>query len=169
MGQYQPFLVEAAFGPDNQYPPLTLTKNGKTIKIRGKIDRIDIQTNSFGQNQKLRLIDYKSGSSPVTRDDFESGRKTQLPIYALATEKSILPGGKVSSYQYLSIGAGKILSTKKQDEISVQEDLNLLQEKVFGFIESIEKGDFSVKPSDENVCLTCIHKTVCRVKEFPKR
>ncbi len=169
MGQYQPYLVEGVFGPDNQYPPLTLSKNGKTIKIRGKIDRIDIETNSFGQNKKLRLIDYKSGSTFISRDDFESGRNMQLPIYALAAEKSILPGSNVDSYQYLSIGTGKVLSSKKQDGISVRNDLNLLQDKVFSFVENIEKGDFSVKPSNDKVCLSCIHQTVCRIKEFPKR
>ena len=167
-GQYQPYITEAVFGPDNQYPPLTLTKNGKTIKIRGKIDRIDIET-SFGQNKKLRVIDYKSGSTFISREDFESGRNMQLPIYALAAEQSILPGSKTNSYQYLSIGTGKVLSSKKQDETSVSDDLNILQEKIFTFIENIGKGDFSVKPSNDKVCLTCIHKTACRVKEFPTR
>ena len=168
MGQYQPYMVEAIFGPDNQYPALTLTKNGKTIKIRGKIDRIDIEKNSFGENRKLRLIDYKSGSAFISRDDFESGRNIQLPVYALAVEKSILPNSKVQGYQYLSIGTGKVLSAKRQDQLSVQDDLNILQDKVFAFVESIGKGDFSVKPSNDKVCLTCIHKTVCRVKEFPR-
>jgi ATP-dependent helicase/nuclease subunit B len=169
MGQYKPYMVEAVFGPDSQYSPLTLTKNGKTIKIRGKIDRIDIETNSFGQNKKLRLIDYKSGSTFISREDFESGRNIQLPIYALAAEKSILPGSNVSGYQYLSISTGKILSSKKQDEISMRDDLNFLEDRVFAFVENIEKGDFSVKPSNDKVCSICMHQTVCRVKEFPRR
>ena len=167
MGQYEPYIVEAVFGPNGQYAPLVLNKNGKTIKIRGKIDRIDIETNNFGANKKLRLIDYKSGSTFISKDDFVSGRNMQLAIYALAAQKCILPNSKVQSYQYLSISTGKTLSAKKQDEMSVQEDLNYLEDKLFTFVENIEKGDFSVNPSNDKVCITCVHKTICRVKEFP--
>jgi len=167
-GQYQPLITEAVFGPENQYQPLILVRDNKEIKIRGKIDRIDIESNSFGSNKKLRLIDYKSGSSSINRDDFESGRNMQLPIYALAAQKSILPGSKTANYKYLSINTGKVLSSKIRDESGVQDDLNILEERIFEFVENIEKGDFSVKPSNDKVCLNCIHKKVCRVKEFPK-
>ncbi len=164
-GQYEPFLVEAAFGPDEQYPPLVLQQNGKEIKIRGKIDRIDIKTDSAGR--RVRVVDYKSGSTYISRDDFESGRNLQLPLYALAIEKSIIPGVKTSNYQYVSIGTGKLLSGKRQEESDVQNDLSILKEKIFAFVDQIEKGDFSIRPSNDKVCTTCVHQRVCRIKEFP--
>ena len=179
-GQFTPYLVEAVFGPDNRYPPLVLKQNGKEIKIRGKIDRIDIDSaaitgdtkrtsNDQINNKHLRLIDYKSGSTRISRSDFESGRNIQLPLYALAAEKSIAPGNKVSSYEYLSISTGNGLSPKRQDEAGVQSDLNILPDMVFQFVNKIEKGDFSLKPSSEKVCLSCVHQKVCRIKEFPSR
>ena len=45
------------------------------VYMKGKIDRIDIGTNSFN------IIDYKTGSSTIVMRDILEGRSLQLPIY----------------------------------------------------------------------------------------
>ncbi len=41
--QFVPYMVEAEFGPDKTFPPLSLEESGKSLKFTGKIDRIDIE------------------------------------------------------------------------------------------------------------------------------
>ncbi|MCG9129272.1 PD-(D/E)XK nuclease family protein [Candidatus Poribacteria bacterium] len=53
------------------------------VKMSGKIDRIDIGSQSFN------IVDYKSGSSTPTINNINEGRALQVPIY-LQLVKSIL-------------------------------------------------------------------------------
>lgn len=165
-GQFAPYMVEAEFGWQSEKPPLVIDQNGQSIKLRGKIDRIDIETGTNQSPKRLRLVDYKSGSTLPSDDDFESGRNIQLPLYALAAEQAILPGSHVEACSYLSVRAGK---DRTQEGPVLQTYLNVLPDKIFQFVESIKAGDFSLNPSKPQVCENCNHQTVCRIKEFPKQ
>ena len=57
------------------------------VKIRGRIDRIDIGKGSFN------IVDYKTGSSTVRIRDILEGRSLQLPIYLQIAEQLLDENG----------------------------------------------------------------------------
>lgn len=86
-----PSFFEVSIGPTNQLEdqklkcsePLTIGG----VKIRGRIDRIDIGNGSFN------IIDYKTGSSTVRLQDILEGRSLQLPIYLQIAEQLLDENG----------------------------------------------------------------------------
>lgn len=56
-------------------------ENGEEISINGIVDRIDIY------EDKIRIIDYKTGEMKLSISKLSDGQQIQLPIYALACEK----------------------------------------------------------------------------------
>ena len=52
-----------------------------TVRMKGKIDRIDIGNGTFN------IVDYKTGSSTIRMPEILNGRSLQLPIYLQVTEK----------------------------------------------------------------------------------
>ncbi|MBI2809328.1 MAG: exodeoxyribonuclease V subunit gamma [Candidatus Melainabacteria bacterium] len=177
--KFAPTLVEAKFGFDGEesYPPLLIEDGGKSIAIFGKIDRIDVAEN-MQDFPRIRVVDYKKGSSPVTDADVVEGRNIQLPLYALAVEQSILPGAKAIEAKYLSVQAAAPIGThyfdgrKKRrttygggDETPVNL-LHVTEEHVKRIVSGITAGDFTVAPTSKSVCTNCDHRTICRIKEM---
>jgi RecB family exonuclease len=97
-GRSTPAHFEVGFGlgqgPDDAEPhdpePIEISLgDGRTLRVSGKIDRIDRRADG------LVLRDYKTGKAP--KDDgrvFRGGRQLQIPFYVLATER-ILPQERV--------------------------------------------------------------------------
>ncbi len=163
--QFAPYMFEASFGRDNS-PMLELLGKDK-VSIRGQVDRIDV-TGSAGA-QKVRLIDYKTSSQAISKADASQGRNLQLPLYALAVERAIMPGSHVSKAMYVSINSGEVVGTLDFDEPGTDEDSNLLQlteEYVQTYVKNMRSGDFRVMPNGEHVCKSCIHKKSCRISEL---
>ena len=91
----------------NAAPPLVLRgDNGEQIQLRGYIDRVDV--NDAGQ---LRVVDYKAGSSSISKKDLDEGKRLQLALYALAL-RDALKAGKPVAGLYWHIGAAKASSLK---------------------------------------------------------
>ena len=85
-GSYLPYETELAFGPDCPFPPLDLkTDDGRTVKLYGRIDRVDKSSDGF-----YRVIDYKMGDRKFEPGKIEAGLSLQLPLYLAAVEG--LPG-----------------------------------------------------------------------------
>ncbi|MGH9552915.1 MAG: PD-(D/E)XK nuclease family protein, partial [Terriglobales bacterium] len=178
--EFVPLLEEASFGMTfeaQSSPHLILNVGGRQVKIRGRIDRIDVAASTLDSAEpRVRIIDYKSGSSPITKDDAYQGRNIQLPLYALAVERSILPGSKVVSGAYLSVSSGDFIGRlafdpSQSSSRSGSDDaalLNLTVQHVENFVTGIESGDFSVAPNTRTLCARCPHRPVCRVKELPE-
>ena len=170
---YVPFLVEASFGMNEEpalTPALSLKNGDSEIQIRGRIDRIDISTD--GSEKSLRVVDYKSGSTRILKDDALSGRNIQLPLYALAVERAIVKGSQVIDGQYLSIAQAASIGNYKFDQyehvgygeqVKLAEWAETLTKK---FVNAIQAGDFSVRPNGHSVCQTCDHITICRIREL---
>jgi ATP-dependent helicase/DNAse subunit B len=86
---WQPAKFEEEFNGIAVAPP---------IRLRGKIDRIDLRDDS----SRARVLDYKTGKQPrgVRDDSFAGGEALQLPLYILAAQQ-LLPKATVESASYL--------------------------------------------------------------------
>ena len=81
-GSYLPYETELAFGPGAPFPPLLLkTDDGQTVKLYGRIDRVDKSADGF-----YRIIDYKMGDRKFEPAKIEAGLSLQLPLYLAAVE-----------------------------------------------------------------------------------
>ena len=87
-----PKYFEVAFGKagrkaeqDPLLPPIPaieLQKNGESIKLTGKVDRIDLN-----DDDEALLLDYKTGNISASAMAAAQGIDLQLPVYALLMEQ----------------------------------------------------------------------------------
>jgi ATP-dependent helicase/DNAse subunit B len=104
-GEYKPLIQELPFGLKEK-PPLVLRETqGQTLYLRGYIDRVD-----RAPDGRLRIIDYKAGSTPIPARDLADGHRLQLPLYAQAAQESL--NEIVASGFYWHIGSAKPSSLK---------------------------------------------------------
>lgn len=95
--KYSEFEVlghEVEFKQGGKYPPIIFElKDGKTVEITGKIDRVDIAKTSDGKY--IRIIDYKSSIKNINLNEVLAGLQLQLLTYLDATCKSedVMPAG----------------------------------------------------------------------------
>ncbi len=84
-----PTYVEFPFGFDGN-PPLVISGvSSRPIRIRGKIDRIDVHGPAGdSSDQSLWIFDYKTGVCPTTAD-VKNGKDLQLAVYLLAAIESL--------------------------------------------------------------------------------
>ncbi len=183
-GRFRPSLFEHGFGTSRagipQSPALVIKEGGREINIIGVIDRIDVaaDTTSTGK-PKVRVVDYKSGSTPITEKDALDGRNLQMPIYALAVAQSILPGAEVEIGQFLSVSQastiGSLEFVKKpkkpkegEPEVPAEPAESLLEKSkkyIVDYVSRISNGDFEVRPNGEISCRGCQHSMICRISE----
>jgi ATP-dependent helicase/DNAse subunit B len=79
-GGFEPWLLEAAFGEQEESERPTLELDG--WGLHGAIDRVDRAADG-----RALVIDYKLSGSVTPRDKFEEQAKLQLPLYLLAVER----------------------------------------------------------------------------------
>ncbi len=146
------------------------------IKLRGKIDRIEI-------NEKIKsfnIVDYKLSGAKPSFDDLKTGISLQLPVYLFAASELLSRkfNGKYSpnemfiyslKYAVDDFGKDRVTSTKKGDEIqSVEQLVDKSIEHVKNYVEAISKGKFNLSKLEERenkVCRFCQFRTVCRIDE----
>lgn len=80
---------EEDFGRGQNISPIEVRVGGETVFIEGKIDRLDLLP-----GEKVKIIDYKSGSDTFSELEATSGWKLQLMIYLRAAmEEKREPAG----------------------------------------------------------------------------
>jgi ATP-dependent helicase/DNAse subunit B len=165
----KPAMFEAKFGTEHyeeSYPALRLDTQAGQVVIRGRIDRIDVSESVDGQPPCATVIDYKTGSNPISQADAQAGTNLQLPLYALAVSKSIMPGARVSNGHYLSINAAKSIGSI---DFAAEKSAGLLEHTtslVGHAVQSVKSGDFGVRPQSSKACKHCSHKPICRVTDL---
>ncbi len=97
-GGYEPMLQELPFGL-HEHPPLTMPGE-PSLLLRGYIDRVD-----RAPDGRLRIVDYKAGSTPISSRDLSEGHRLQLPLYALAAQEALR--AEVASGFYWHIGSAR--------------------------------------------------------------
>ncbi|MFC2053170.1 PD-(D/E)XK nuclease family protein [Chloroflexota bacterium] len=99
---WTPIGYELAYGFwDKKAPALEIDTQIGRIKLHGFIDRVDRNTDG-----NLRIIDYKTGSSHLSKGDLIDGRRLQLPLYTLATSQSLNLGKPIDGF-YWGINSAK--------------------------------------------------------------
>jgi ATP-dependent helicase/nuclease subunit B len=87
-GSLEEVCFEEAFGRGKRFEPISMNIAGQDVYIEGRIDRVDL----FKGN-RVRVIDYKTGTKSVNRDEIEQGYNMQLMIYMLTATGDKEPAG----------------------------------------------------------------------------
>ncbi len=177
---FEPEVFEVMFGSAGQgaFPALIIEDSQRQVLVTGVVDRIDISgppAHDVPVNpgihadtrtgSRVRVVDYKSGSTQMPVRDAADGCNLQIPIYALAAERVILPGSKAVRGSYLSIAAAAPVG---QFDFAGDEHqlLQAAEHYVLQYADAVERGDFSVRPSTAKACKYCQHAKICRVGEL---
>ncbi|MBI2082941.1 MAG: PD-(D/E)XK nuclease family protein [Deltaproteobacteria bacterium] len=172
----KPTTFEWSFGKKG---PLELPDGkGGGIRIKGRIDRIDVDHES----KRFLIIDYKTGSQKITGNQLRRGEAFQLPLYLLAVQKLLLPeyepiGGLYYHLSDLSMDAGMIRSSLLPDgfkihpssssffsEIEWKELFETTTKHLQSIVQEIREEKF---PSREEPCEPwCPWKDLCKIRSF---
>ena len=118
---------ELEFKRGKEYSPIVLDlEDGKRVEITGKIDRIDVA--KVGNNNYIRIIDYKSSIKNIDLNELVAGLQIQLITYLDATCKieNMIPAGMLY-YNLIEpvIKAEKPMTIDKlEDELKKQFKMN---------------------------------------------
>jgi ATP-dependent helicase/DNAse subunit B len=138
---YTPAALEQVFGLESQ-PALVIQGDSGELRLRGFIDRID-----RGPDGRLRVIDYKAGSTTISARDLTEGRRVQLALYALAA-RDALGMGDVSGGFYWHIGPAKASSLKLEKfKGGVEAALQVATAHALTYAAAVRDGHFQPKPS----------------------
>jgi ATP-dependent helicase/nuclease subunit B len=178
-----PRFVELAFGdvpnwdeptPSDKTPLpfVTFGTPDSPVRVRGRIDRIDVGRR--GGREAFSVIDYKTRSGPrFMLADVELGRALQLAIYASAARRSGIldPDASVFQMAYWSLTlTGCVVGLKGKSK-----ELEMLDPQLVGDIERtlhevlpkiaqrLRAGQFPVINSDPDCGKWCPYSTACRV------
>ena len=152
------------------------------VKVRGKIDRIDIKH----ENNRIKVIDYKLGGKKPTIKDLQAGISLQLPLYLYASKKlieaelnkNIDPAAAIIySLKLNKDEFGKkiihTLSSRKnidEDELikSNEELINICNEFIPAYVDKIASGKFNLsllEDRENKACRFCDFKSICRIQD----
>lgn len=164
--EFLPFEQELKFGLGGAHQPLALPDSeSPELEIHGVIDRIDRSPDG-----RLRLIDYKSGSTSYTKADIQRGTALQTALYALAAQR--LFGAAVVKSVYLHLPNRKESGKISPPGGRVEED-ELVQAAVARALESVRRvrsGLFIAASAAEGGCARgCSFAAVCRVTRASRR
>ena len=134
----------------------TSDQGTRTITLDAVADRIDVL-----EGDGLRVIDYKLGRLP------DKEIALQLPVYGLCQSRTLADDDGVT--RTLTAAAYFSFSHKQDPKIYAGADVGALlsdgQARLLKAVESIERGDFAVRPADPRDCKWCPYPSVCR-KEY---
>lgn len=183
--EFVPTFFETEFGhfENERDENASLLKNLKIgdIKIRGKIDRVELSEN----RDKFKVVDYKlSGKSP-TLINLKEGIALQIPLYLYAAKELIKAqldkdskpsAGEIYSLKYKNGEFGKKtvkpFNKRKFDEMELIKEnekiINECLENVKKYVQQITEGKFNLSTlsnRDNEICRFCGFKSVCRIQE----
>lgn len=180
-----PELFEAGFGrlknPDSDSMPREFRAG--EVKIRGKIDRIDINRT----NGQYKIVDYKLGGKAIPADDLNNGIALQLPLYMYAAKELIkaqlgidtVPvSAEIYSLKFKlgDFGRKAIKPVQTRTKLSEEETIagnnkiiEICLDAVNKYVDLIADGKFNLsrlKDRDSKVCRFCSFKAICRITEL---
>ncbi len=152
-GEYSPLIQELSFGL-RERPPLIL-KGEPPLHLRGYIDRID-----HAPDGRLRIVDYKAGSTSIPARDLADGYRLQLPLYALAAQEAL--GADVAGGFYWHIGSAKPSSLRLEKfEGGVVGAIETAVDYALAIGAAVRAGQFAPAQSDDGCPTFCPAATFC--------
>ena len=142
---------------------VTLHTSAGDIRLRGKIDRVDLQ-----DAEGLLVIDYKTGALPSPAD-IAAGRNLQLPLYSAAAAAILSREGSGGAFH--RIGDGK--SKKSLDFSTETTDRGIARlggyeavseeamQRVAEFVTAMSEGRFDLYPT-HNCPSYCPFRQICQ-------
>jgi ATP-dependent helicase/DNAse subunit B len=154
-GSWQPLALEQAFGIEDR-PCLDVERGGRRLRLRGFVDRLDRD-----EEGRLQVIDYKAGSTPIAPRDLDSGKRVQLPLYALAV-RDALDLGEVGGGFYWHIGAAKASSLRLESYLGgVEQAIETALEHALDTVEAVRAGHFQPHPPSGGCPANCPAAVFC--------
>ncbi len=179
-----PEFFEVSFGrktggddPLSTDQPLEFSVPDETIRISGRIDRVD--TGRVAGKTVFNVLDYKTGAAvKFNHETIARGTTLQLPLYALAVAELLL-GDRDSvpwraGYWYLKDKgfrprqALKMYKPGKSGLVpdAKWEDLRRgLRDTVANLVRRIRTGQFPVCSTDQQCTGRCPYGTICRINQ----
>ncbi len=162
--KFEVVFGQAAVGEEtaDSRPVLTIGEAENSLKLQGKIDRIDLV--SVNGRDSFRVIDYKTGSNPPTLD-VKSGLASQLPLYALAVERLLFPDGShlLADFGYWKLRDDGFKPVKLKED---WEDYRTrLEDFLIELVGRLRDGAFPVASLKSECGKHCDFKASCRVSE----
>ncbi len=183
----KPAYFEVAFGPakdddeGDELDPLSkpaayeLTCNGRTIRLAGRVDRIDI--GMMDGQVVFNVLDYKTNPAKQHRvASILDGSKLQLPLYAMVVQDLLLADQDAVPWHggYWHVRDGgynpkQSLAFHERTPDGVRrtelwtELRERLVERVGRLVSGIQQGQYPMYCEDDHCTGRCAYKTVCRV------
>lgn len=113
-------MFEEKFGRKGSFEPIRLRIGDEEVYVEGKIDRADIL--NVGGEERVRIIDYKTGSDKLDIWRMRQGYKMQLMIYLIsAASGGLTPAGMFYFNIKDPIESANDVSAAKAEEIAEKE------------------------------------------------
>jgi ATP-dependent helicase/DNAse subunit B len=182
----RPAYFEVSFGPAkddeeaDEVDPVSrhvayeLTCNGISIRLSGRVDRIDIGL--VDGQLVFNVLDYKTNAAAYRADSILDGSKLQLPLYAMAIQDLLLADQNAIPWQggYWHVRDGgfnpkRAVSFHERTGDGIRrtelwgEFRERLVQHVTSLVLGIQQGQFPMHCEDEQCTGRCSYKTVCRV------
>jgi ATP-dependent helicase/nuclease subunit B len=130
--------------------------DGRKVALRGVADRIDLLADN-----RLRIVDYKSGSAP------NPSRALQAAIYALCVQEQLRErDGRewpIAEATYLAFsGKRSQAAVVKPGDPDSEKALDAARSRLLAVVDRVTEGEFPPQPNDEILCDFCAYAAVCR-------
>jgi ATP-dependent helicase/DNAse subunit B len=146
-----PTLLEHQFGGESPVPPLELTAGGETVRLQGRIDRVDAAPG------RLLVIDYKSGGDAarhrkLLEPEAYGVTSFQVPLYLLAAERALPDRAPAATFLLLR-------SAQLVEPVRGRPDQPALARAVVDAVRRARGGTLPIASRD---CARCEFGAVCR-------
>jgi ATP-dependent helicase/DNAse subunit B len=153
-----PALFELKFDTKHDLP-LTLKRGGEEVRLKGKIDRIDLIFSKDGELAQLLVVDYKSKSRgvPVSQLEKEIGLNLdcQIPLYTFAAQEKFfgahntpeLNDKTLAVYHLQERNLEKMRKHFAGRRLSMNPELTeAFLEQLFSNVRKLRAGDLATEP-----------------------
>ena len=160
--------LERRFGHDDEDFSIPLLVDGRPeeLRLRGVIDRVD------EIDGRMLVVDYKSGSSPISLDDLCEGVNVQMLVYLRAAAQLLAPSEPdkgLAGGLFLHLRGNRGSSGWIPYDGKGEEAMRAAESRIAENIAAARRGDFRVEPRrpDGNGRCTryCEFSQLCRVKD----
>ena len=161
------YRQEARFGGAEDTFAIDL--GDEQLRVRGSIDRMD------RQGERVIVVDYKSGSTPIHKEQIERGRNFQMMVYLLAAQHVIEADAAPDAPTEVAGGVFWRIGGDGLGSVSTVEDAEVIEagkDHIRRYLDQARAGDFAAHANklDGGKCASyCDLHQFCRVNIVHQR